>query len=99
MANKINPINIIAVISAPLKINPEDIQKIRKKFGFGKSEFARAMGVNAVSVWEWENDRAEPSGSARMLLYYLKTGRLNIKPQEFRLKRGRNPKDRKHKKE
>ena len=45
-----------------------DVRAIRRKLGLSQSEFARRFGFSARTVQEWEQGRAVPDQSARILL-------------------------------
>jgi putative transcriptional regulator len=51
-----------------LKPQVPDVQAIRRKIGLSQSEFAARFGFSVRTVQEWEQGRAVPDRSARILL-------------------------------
>ncbi len=55
-----------------VKINPNDIKKIRNKLKLSQSVFAKVLNVSPSSVKQWEQGKRTPSGSTKVLLELLK---------------------------
>jgi len=49
-----------------------DVAKIRKNLDLTQDEFADFMGVKVKTLQNWEQNRREPQGPARSLLYVAK---------------------------
>ena len=45
-----------------------DVAAVRKKLGLSQDRFARAFGVSAATVRNWEQGRRHPVGPAKVLL-------------------------------
>jgi putative transcriptional regulator len=54
--------------SRSFHFEPNDVQTIRRKFGFSQSEFASLMGISINTLQNWEQGRRKPTGSAKILL-------------------------------
>jgi putative transcriptional regulator len=48
---------------------PGPVKEIREKLGLSQSAFASLLGVSVRTLQDWEQNRREPSGPARSLLY------------------------------
>ena len=46
-----------------------DVRALRDRLGLSRSEFARRYLLSVRTVQQWEQERREPSESARILLY------------------------------
>lgn len=55
-----------------VKINANDIKKIRNKLKLSQSVFAKVLNVSPSSVKQWEQGKRTPSGSTKVLLELLK---------------------------
>lgn len=49
------------------------IKELRERAGLSQIELANMVGVDANTVWRWENDRSSPSRSIQSLASALKT--------------------------
>lgn len=49
-------------------IQPDDIQKARKRLGLSQDQFADAFGVSASTLRKWEQGQRAPTGAAKTLL-------------------------------
>ncbi len=45
-----------------------DVAAVRKKLGLSQDRFARAFGVSAATIRNWEQGRRHPEGPAKVLL-------------------------------
>ena len=45
-----------------------DVAALRERLGLTQEQFAKAFGVTAATVRNWEQGRREPKGPARVLL-------------------------------
>lgn len=45
-----------------------DAKKLRESLGFSQDEFARALRVSVATLRNWEQNRRQPTGPARVLL-------------------------------
>ncbi len=48
---------------------PGPVKDIREKLGISQSAFASLLGVSVRTLQDWEQNRREPSGAARSLLF------------------------------
>lgn len=48
---------------------PGPVRDIREKLGISQSAFASLLGVSVRTLQDWEQNRREPSGAARSLLF------------------------------
>lgn len=55
-----------------------DVKAIRMKAGKNRKEFAEIIGASYDAVTSWENNRRNPTGTARKLL-----GLINTNPSEM----------------
>lgn len=53
------------VVHAPARVN---VKAIRKRTGLSQDAFAKRFGFTLDSIQNWESDRREPTGAARILL-------------------------------
>ncbi len=51
-----------------VKVVDVDVKAVRGKLGLSQQTFARAFGVSAKTVQNWEQGRRKPEGPARVLL-------------------------------
>lgn len=51
-----------------IPVEPNDIQKARKRLGLSQNEFADAFGVSASTLRKWEQGQRAPTGAAKTLL-------------------------------
>ncbi len=51
-----------------VSVEPDDVQKARKKLGLSQDQFADAFGVSASTLRKWEQGRRSPTGAAKTLL-------------------------------
>lgn len=49
-------------------VTPESVASIRAKLHLSQNEFARAFGISAGTLRNWEQGRRQPTGPARLLL-------------------------------
>ncbi|NPA30369.1 MAG: helix-turn-helix domain-containing protein [Chloroflexi bacterium] len=49
-------------------IPPADVKSIRQRLGMTQETFARFLGVSVSTVRNWEQNRRQPRGAARLLL-------------------------------
>jgi DNA-binding transcriptional regulator YiaG len=49
----------------------KNIEAIRKELNLGINEFARAVGVDRVTVWRWEAGQSKPSRMAERIINHL----------------------------
>lgn len=59
------------------RLTAHRVRKIRKKSGFSRDEFARALWVAPKTVNEWEAGRRTPVGVHHRLLLLLEHGLLD----------------------
>jgi|SRR5215470_4726840 len=52
-------------VHVPTRVN---VRAIRKQQGLSQNEFAARYGIAPGTLRDWEQDRAQPDGSARVLL-------------------------------
>ena len=45
-----------------------NVKEVREKMGFSQEEFARALRVSVGTLRNWEQNRRQPTGPARVLL-------------------------------
>ena len=45
-----------------------DVKQVREKLGLSQKEFARALRVSVGTIRNWEQNRRQPTGPARVLL-------------------------------
>ena len=45
-----------------------DVKQVRLELGFSQDEFARALRVSVGTIRNWEQNRRQPTGPARVLL-------------------------------
>ena len=45
-----------------------NVKEVREKMGFSQEEFARALRVSVGTIRNWEQNRRQPTGPARVLL-------------------------------
>ena len=50
------------------RLDPPDVQAIRKAANISQSQFAKLIGVNLRTLQNWEQRRTKPTGPARALL-------------------------------
>ncbi len=62
----------LGVVVPDVKINAQDIQKIREKTKLSQSVFAKLLNVSSSSVRQWEQGKRRPSGSTKVLLELLR---------------------------
>ena len=49
-----------------------DVQKIRKRLKLSQAQFAAKFGLSPATVRDWEQNRRQPEGAARVLLQVIK---------------------------
>jgi DNA-binding transcriptional regulator YiaG len=49
-----------------------DVRKIRKGIKLSQAEFAARFGLPAATVRDWEQNRRQPEGAARVLVHVIK---------------------------
>jgi putative transcriptional regulator len=49
-----------------------DVRAIRKALNLSQDQFALRFGLSAATVRDWEQNRREPEGAARVLLQVIK---------------------------
>ncbi len=49
-----------------------DVRKIRKSLKLSQTEFAARFGLTPATVRDWEQNRRQPEGPARVLLQVIK---------------------------
>ncbi len=49
-------------------VTPADVKAIRQRLGMTQETFARFLGVSVSTVRNWEQNRRQPRGAARLLL-------------------------------
>ena len=54
--------------SRATELSIPDVKQIREKLGFSQNEFARALRVSVDTIRNWEQNRRQPTGPARVLL-------------------------------
>jgi putative transcriptional regulator len=54
--------------SRTTRLDPPDVQAIRKAANISQAQFARLIGVNLRTLQNWEQRRTRPTGPARALL-------------------------------
>ncbi len=59
------------IIPVPEELEPETIQKIRKKVGYSQAVFANTLNVSSETVKHWEHGKRKPSGIALKVLRML----------------------------
>ena len=52
----------VSTLSAP------DARRVRQELGVSQEEFARALHVSVATIRNWEQQRRQPTGPARVLL-------------------------------
>ncbi|RIK91877.1 MAG: XRE family transcription factor [Proteobacteria bacterium] len=64
------PVASARALKAAAVVTPEepDVHAIRARLGLSQAKFAAAFGVSIGTVRNWEQRRARPYGSARVLL-------------------------------
>lgn len=64
------PVASTRALKAAAVVTPEepDVHAIRARLGLSQAKFAAAFGVSIGTVRNWEQRRARPYGSARVLL-------------------------------
>ena len=50
------------------RLDPPDVQAIRKAANISQAQFAKLIGVNLRTLQNWEQRRTRPTGPARALL-------------------------------
>ena len=45
-----------------------DVKQVREELGFSQTEFARVLRVSVGTIRNWEQNRRQPTGPARVLL-------------------------------
>ena len=50
------------------EISAPDVKQVRENLGFSQEEFARALRVSVGTIRNWEQNRRQPTGPARVLL-------------------------------
>jgi putative transcriptional regulator len=50
------------------RITPDSVASIRVRLRLSQTEFARAFGISAGTLRNWEQGRRQPTGPARLLL-------------------------------
>ncbi len=50
------------------RIEPDSVLAVRAKLGLSQAQFARALGISADTLQNWEQGRRQPTGPARVLL-------------------------------
>ena len=45
-----------------------DVEKIRKRLGMTRTEFAHELGVSRMTIHNWESGKTQPSRMAQKLL-------------------------------
>jgi len=53
------------VVHVPARV---DVKAIRARLGLSQAEFAKRFGFTLDSLQNWESERREPAGAARVLL-------------------------------
>ncbi len=49
-------------------VTPVEVKAIRRQLGLSQREFASLLGVSVDTVQNWEQNRRQPRGAARLLL-------------------------------
>ena len=49
-------------------LSTPDVKQVREQLGFSQDQFARALRVSVATLRNWEQNRRQPSGPARVLL-------------------------------
>ncbi len=60
-------------------------RKVREDLGFSQEEFARVLHVSVATIRNWEQQRRQPTGPARVLLTIIQR-----KPDVLKLLAGEN---------
>jgi putative transcriptional regulator len=50
------------------RFEPDSVVVVRAKLGLSQAQFARALGISAATLQNWEQGRRQPTGPARVLL-------------------------------
>jgi putative transcriptional regulator len=50
------------------RLDPQDVQAIRRAANISQAQFAKLIGVNLRTLQNWEQRRTRPTGPARALL-------------------------------
>jgi putative transcriptional regulator len=56
-------------VHVPAKI---DVRKIRRQLKLSQAEFAARFGIPAATIRDWEQNRRQPEGAARVLMKVIK---------------------------
>ena len=51
-----------------VKVKNVDVRKVREGLSMSQAEFAEAFGVSPATIKNWEQERRQPEGPARVLL-------------------------------
>ena len=54
--------------SRATELSIPDVKQVREKLGFSQIEFARVLRVSVGTIRNWEQNRRQPTGPARVLL-------------------------------
>lgn len=58
--------------SKAIRVTPERISKWRAKLGLNKSQYAKLLGVNTMSVIHWESGQTAPRGTQKARIAALR---------------------------
>ena len=58
--------------SKAIRVTPERIAKWRAKLGLNKSQYAKLLGVNTMSVIHWESGQTAPRGTQKVRIAALR---------------------------
>ena len=73
----------------PSKTLGQFLRKLRLEKGLEQRELARKLRVHRNTIYEWENDKSDPSGkSMERLAKFLKISRKKLKDFKMERKRG-----------
>jgi len=61
-----------AAESKAIRVTPERITKWRAKLGLNKSQYAKLLGVNTMSVIHWESGQTAPRGAQKARIAALR---------------------------
>lgn len=61
---------------------PEDIKKLRERFGLSQTEISNALGLGGKTWTRWETGRERPSRSMNNMLVFLHNGKLTLEDFE-----------------
>ena len=55
-----------------VRVMDVDVRAVREKLGLTQDDFAKAFGVSAGTIRNWEQGRRKPEGPARVLLNVIR---------------------------